>query len=263
MVSGYDSDGVTRYTSIGFLFVKVFLASLILWGVSYWQSKKVPTRFSFLDQLKKEPVQTPTTKPSFEIQASGHTYQIEPIFDYEIWGTVVSAHQSDSFFDSVHESWNDYINTKDICIVWGDNVLSPYLSKMKFKSGSWTCYVSTTDSEAWRAFNQKQLSNNHVIPANESIQNIIDRVNVGDEIRMKGHLVNYKVNNGISRNSSTVRTDFENGACEIVYVKEFEIFSQQNRLWVRLAELSRLVCAVSLFAVLICFFILPFFITTD
>jgi hypothetical protein len=242
-------------------FFKVFLISLLVWGFSYWRSLQVPTLIHSIEALQKEPIQTTSSAKPFVKMAKGHSYHIEPVHDYEIWGLVVSDHYSDSWYDTVHEAWNDYLNTKDICVVWGSNVLNPHLPKLKFSHGAWTCYVNTRSRDAWEKFNMNQFSNNHIIPANVDIGRLIANSNVGDEIRIKGHLVNYKIDNGPPRTSSTIRTDTGNGACEIIYVNEFSTLARHNKFWVSLKKISFLSSALSLIAALFCIFILPFLIS--
>lgn len=246
-------------TSLGIFFFKAFLVSLVIFGFSSWQSNKVPTSLSSLNNLRKEPLQIPTTKKSFTTQANGNKYQIDPVFDYELWGLVVADHNSDSWLDNVHASWGDYINTKDICVIWGSNVVSPYLKNLDFTHGSFTCYVSTKSSEAWQSFNKEQLSNNHLIPANKEIESLIRKSQIGDEIRIKGQLVNYNVNGGPFRNSSTVRTDMENGACEIIYVEEFETLARNNKMSFQLLFLTKITTILFLLAAVGLIFIAPFF----
>lgn len=249
---------MTDHVSWSALFLKGFAFSAIVVGISFWRSSKLPTQFGTGENLLKEPVQTSTDKKPFETQANGHTYQIEPIYEYEISGLVVSDHASNSWFDNVHEQWNDYINTKDICVIWGKNVTNPLLSKLNFSHGAWTCYVSAKSGEVWSSFSMDQLSNNHLIPANPEIAKLIAESNIGDEIRIKGQLVNYSVNKGPQRKSSTIRTDTENGACEIIYVNEFETYAKNNRFWTSLFKLSKFASMLFLFAVLFSFFIFPF-----
>lgn len=240
------------------IFLKAFVISSLIWGFSYWRSLKVPSTISSLQNMQTEPTQTATTTKPFTSSAKGHTYQIEPVYDYEIYGLVVSDHHSDAWYDSDHESWNDYLNTKDICVIWGTNVLNPHLSKLNFSHGTWTCYVSTKSGEAWQSFNLNQLSNNHIIPANKEIEKLVSNSNVGDEIRIKGHLVNYSVNNGPQRKTSTVRTDKENGACEIIYVTEFTTLSSHNNLWNKLKSVSQVLSVFFLLAGIFSMFALPF-----
>lgn len=240
------------------LFSKYLIVCAIVCGIGYWQSRKVPTKFTSPAILQKEPVQTGPSKPTFTMEANGHRYQVDPVNDYEIWGLVVSDHHSDSWNDTSHDSWNDYINTKDICVIWGANITNPYLDKLNFSHGSWTCYVQTKSSEAWQAFKVDKLSNNHLIPANINIQKLIEKSRVGDEIRMKGHLVNYNVDGGPFRKTSVIRTDMENGACEIIYVNEFETLARNNLFWIKIFELSKLLCVALLAAALFSILVVPF-----
>ncbi|MBL7557315.1 MAG: hypothetical protein JNM24_15920 [Bdellovibrionaceae bacterium] len=236
-------------------FSKLLVLCAAICGISYWRSQKIPTRFVSLGSLQKEPVQIPTTKTSFTMEANGHRYQLNPTHDYEIWGLVVSNHDSDSWTDTSHESWNDYINTKDICVIWGTNILNPYLDKLNFRNGNWTCYVQTKSGDAWQKFQMDQMSNNHLIPANINIQKLIENSKVGDEIRIKGHLVNYSVDGGPYRNTSVSRADRENGACEIIYVNEFETLARNNTFWIKVFALSKLLCVALLVAAILSLFV--------
>lgn len=240
------------------LCIKFLFVSAIVCGVSYLFSEKVPTRFISTTTLQKEPLQTLTTKASFTMEANGHKYQINPVHEYEIWGLVVSDHRTDSWSNTTHESWNDYINTKDICVIWGANLTNPFLDKLKFSHGSWTCYVHTKSAEAWQNFKMDQLSNNHLIPSNEHIRKLIENSRVGDEIRIKGQLVNYNVDGRPFRNTSVNRTDKENGACEIIYVNEFETMARNNIFWSRVYSLSKFLCVAFVMAALFFIFVVPF-----
>jgi hypothetical protein len=244
--------------SKGILLLKIFSISIVVWWLSYWQSQTLPRKFVSLENLRKEPLQIETSKKPFTVEAKGNSYQIEPLFDYEIWGLVVSDHDSDSWTDYAHESWGDYINTKDICIIWGTNITNPYLDKLSFSHGNFFCYVNTKSSQAWQRFENDKLSNNHLIPATKEIEYLIRESHVGDEIRIKGQLVNYNVNNGPFRKTSTVRSDREGGACEIIYVNEFETLARNNKIWFQLIILSKIASLLSLIAALSFLFIIPF-----
>lgn len=240
------------------IFFKAFVISALIWGFSYWRSLKVPKTISHLQNMDTEPIQTASMTKPFTRSIKGHTYQIEPVYDYELYGLVVSDHHSDAWYDMEHESWNDYLNTKDICVIWGANILNPHLSKINFSHGNWTCYASTKSNEAWQSFNQHQLSNNHIIPASKDIEKLVSNSNVGDEIRIKGHLVNYSVNNGPQRKTSTIRTDKENGACEIIYVTEFTMLASNNKLWIILKSLAQNLSVFFLLMGIFSMFVLPF-----
>ena len=49
---------------------------------------------------------------------------------------------------------------------------------------------------------------------------------------MKGQLVNYaNLNNKFSRGTSITRNDTGNGACETIYVEDFEIIKENSPGW--------------------------------
>ncbi|MGZ5479021.1 MAG: hypothetical protein ACXWGZ_05470, partial [Candidatus Aminicenantales bacterium] len=53
-----------------------------------------------------------------------------------------------------------------------------------------------------------------------------------------------------ARRSSTLRTDRGNGACEVVYVTEFEILREANSAWRTLYKLSLSLIVLSLAALI-------------
>jgi hypothetical protein len=222
-----------------FLCLKLLLVSLIVWAFAYWRSVQVPNHVTNLKNLQNEPRQIETTKEPFDVEVKGHRYQIQPVFDYELWGLIVEDHNSFSWIDTSHQQWGDFLNTKDICVIWGKNVTNPYLKDFKFSHGDWTCYVKTSSSEAWSTFKLDQLSNNHLLPGNSGIESEIKSARIGDEIHLKGQLVNYSINHGPQRRTSIKRDDKENGACEIIYVNDFQIVNRHNAFWIMLARIGK------------------------
>lgn len=222
-----------------FLCLKLVCISLLVWAFAYWRSVQVPNHFSNLKDLQNEPLQTDTAKEPFNVEVKGHRYQIQPVFEYELWGLIVEDHNSFSWIDTSHEQWGDFLNTKDICVIWGKNITNPYLKDFEFSHGDWTCYVQTSSSEAWSTFKLDQLSNNHLLPMNFDIESDMKAAHIGDEIHLKGQLVNYSINHGPKRRSSITRDDKENGACEIIYVNEFKILNRHNVLWITLGRIGK------------------------
>ncbi len=233
-------------------------AGIALAALGAWQSRRLPTAADFLPASATEPRQAEPRLRPFTVERAGHTYAIDPIHSYELSGLVVTAHDSDSFFDISHKDWNDYLNTKDICVVWGGNLDRRFLPKMEFWSGNWTCYFRTGDAEAWRNFKPNQISNNHVLPADEAIAELLRGIRVGDEIRLKGHLVNYSIDGGHPRKSSVVREDTGNGACEILYVEEAHVLASHNHRWARARAGGGGLAAAGFLAFAFGAFVLPF-----
>jgi hypothetical protein len=91
------------------------------------------------------------------------------------------------------------------------------------------------------------LSNNHLLPADPLVADAVRKARKGDQVRFKGWLVSYgQKGTPYSRGSSTVRNDRGNGACEVVYVTEFEILREANAAWRTLYKLSLVLIALSL-----------------
>jgi hypothetical protein len=225
--------------------VAVLVASLFL-------RNRLPDKALILDPLLQQPVQIEEGVPEpFEETRKGVTYTIKPLFSYELWGLVVSYHDSASFVDISHKPWNDHINTKDICIIWGKNVATGVYKRMTFRNRDFTCFYRYPDRETGELFSENALSNNHLLPADPAVAAAVNRARTGDQVRFKGWLVSYGVKGApYARGSSTVRNDRGNGACEVVFVTEFEILRQANAVWRSLHGLALVLGGLAL-AVLI------------
>ena len=108
--------------------------------------------------------------------------------------------------------------------------------------------MQTRDSVAWSQFKMNQLSNNHLISADEYIRDRVGEIRVGDQIRVKGSLVRYGAAGGGLRGTSTTREDSGDGACETILVDEFEIVRPGSSRW-RAAMYAALVLFVASLAV--------------
>ena len=238
----------------------VFVVSLLASGYLYLVKDALPEA-SFYDwDLLRDPVQSETRKDSFTTQANGQQYVITPHYDYELDGVVVSMHDSDDFLDITHHRrWQDYINLRDLCVIWGNNVQSGVYREMEFSNGTWTCWFSWTNSDVASRFDDTRLSNNHLLIDDDEIKQALMQTEPGDHIRLKGMLVEYSnPGNGFQRGTSFTRTDTGNGACETIYVNEFEVIRKANRGTRRLYTGTFWVAVLSLAGVLLLFFVAPY-----
>ncbi len=236
----------------------IFIVSLACSAFFHWRSHSLPSPARVASQLKAEPLQTPITMAPFEETRKGYTYKIIPRFSYTLYGLVVELNDSFAWYDITHVRAKDFLNTRDLCVVWGDDAFSGLLDRISFSHGDWTCYFFTRDGEAFQKFRQNQFSNNHVIPANEEIARSIESADISDQIEMKGYLADYE-NHGFTRHTSITREDTGNGACEIIYVTEFNILNRTNGLWMTLHFLARIATGLSAMVAVLAFFVLPYF----
>ena len=241
------------------LFRLMLLASLTVLAISFFQKDKLPGPGFFSDAVLVEPRQTPTQKSPFETKVNNHTYTVTPLFEYELSGVVVTDYESGSFGDIYHHrKWKDFLNVKDLCVVWGQNITSGVFRKLRYDSGPWTCFFKAPDRKTGERFRDDQLSNNHLLTDKLDLHHQIMRVAPGDEVRIRGVLANYHYTaSGFDRGTSISRTDTGNGACETIYVTDFSITKEANRVWRTLYRLSGVASAVAVLGFILTLLIRP------
>lgn len=214
--------------------LKTFLlADALLLGVALWRGDALPPPAALAPALQEEPVQKPVRRDAFVATSQGVDYTVQPLYEYELVGLVVSKHDARAWWDYLHREWNDNLNIADLCVVWGNNVRSGAYADIDFSSGQFTCNFSTRSDAAFAAFDQTAISNNHLLTDQSAIAKQLRAVRVGDQIRFRGHLAEYSHQRGagFKRGTSTVRTDSGNGACETVFLDSVEIIMAGGKPW--------------------------------
>ena len=231
----------------------IVIATSFVWLlVSFWNRNDLPGNIEYVPEILNEPVQTATSNPAFDANYNDVAYRIEPEYEYDLYGTIVSfRHHDDS---RIHLLANDHLNMLDVCVIWGDNTSNHLLHEIDFWNGVFTCNVKTRDQDAWDAFDMTQLSNNHLLSDDEYVRDRVRDINVGDQIRVRGYLSSYSSDAGGVRGTSTTRLDTGNGACETLYVEHFEIIQPATSYW----RLSMYLSLVLLTAGLITHFKRPY-----
>jgi len=216
-----------------------FLGCLALLPVSCWLQDDFISDLQILPAVTAPPSQRTTPADVFNVSLNGVNYRVEPQFDYDLHGLVVSLRHHDGD-RMVHRLWNDHLNVADVCVVWGRNATDLDLNDYDFSSGEFTCFVRTGDFGAWNRFDMHGLSNNHLITEDLYLRDQIESLRIGDQIRIRGWLASYSHGDGFLRGTSTTRTDEGNGACETIYVKSFQVLSSMGNGWRPVFEFSLL-----------------------
>ncbi len=217
----------------------VFLIGVVLFLVGKTGLNRKPIDTSLVNRLAKEPAQRlleesdPLAAPIY-LKFEKQLYTLYPRAQYSIEGLIVSQHRSDSLFDLAHARSGDTLNSRDICTVWGRNLTAGVYRDVDFWSGDWTCYFQWTSPEVGASFKFDEISNTHVLAKDPVIRAKIDELEIGDEYKMSGRLVDYEQAFGGRRNSSLNRTDTGNGACEVMYVESIEVLRSHNELFKKL-----------------------------
>ncbi len=220
-------------------YIALALVALLLLA---WKNKGGFPDASEIDPaLFEEPRQEATEREPFEMTHEGHTVRVKPVAEYELWGLVVSHNNIRSVADIYHDSSS--LDTKDLCVVWGSNLQSGELGRVSFESGPWTCYYSYPEGVRFAGW---EMSNSHLITDQETLRADLDDIRVGDQIRVKGALVNYQLDDwqDFWRRSSTARTDSGNGACEVLFFEEIEVLVPGTPLWYLLFQVTLFLLAL-------------------
>lgn len=191
----------------------------------------LPFADEILPELFQDPVQVNTPPSSNPFHYMGTTYEITSVADYEIWGLVVSHNDIFEFGDIYHDETS--VDVRDVCVIWGDNLKDNTFRNVQYWSEPWSCHFHAPDRETFLAFEKTQLSNTHLLSADPDVRNAVWDLKVGDQIYMRGQLINYhpEGNPRGMRKSSLIRTDTGNGACEAMKVEEFQVLKQGTPEW--------------------------------
>jgi len=231
--------------------VVLFVLSLAIFLVTQFYLPPLPEKAAVLPQIYDPPVQTAESVPEpFSVKKKGMRYRVEPLYQYELKGLVVSTHDAESLSDVLHETWKDYLNVMDICVIWGPNIETEVYRRIKFTSGNFTCFCRWFDDETGRIFRMDALSNNHLLTDDRRIERRVRGVRPGDQIAFSGYLAKYEnPAYGFSRGTSTNRTDGGDGACETVYLTEFEVLQRHEPLrpWLRMGSIAGMLICVAAF----------------
>ena len=242
-----------------------FIVSAVVAVTTSYLAWRLPPAGSH-PEIHNEPIQSSLLEgqdATLVVSIQDHQYSIKPRYNYHLTGLVVATSDAMGWRNITHRAAGDFLNTNDICVVWGANAEELDLSQFTFTHGDWTCYVSTSSSEAWRKFKMDGLANNHVLPSTPELAARFRDVRIGDSIVIDGQLVDYSTDGGASRTTSVVRTDTGNGACEIIYVTDFQFISRHHETLYRIARLAMDAMVLSLVVLGAALFIWPFLRRND
>lgn len=210
-------------------FIFLFLLSAGVFGYSFLVKGFLPLQKDILPQLYSEPLQTETHIAPFSRETDGVKYEITPVYDYELYGLVMSD------FKYQTKGSISPLKTTDVCVVWGDGIRKNIYQVTESQSYMYVCTSRSDEklsSEDYKimAYN---FSNNHLYPADDKINATMKSVKIGDQIMVKGYLINGEFSSSQGNygfNTSTTRTDVydgtQEGTCESIYVTDFQILKR-------------------------------------
>jgi hypothetical protein len=168
-----------------------------------------------------------------KFQGNGYAYELTPVFDYQISALIVSKMNYKIFSIEKFSRAFPY----DLCLIWGSNVgRGIYKNRtLKFsQDGRWGYVRGCEDLN----FNWDEFSNSHLLINNSDVEKEVKSLVVGDQIRIKGRLVNAKAflvgepgtfdESEYTWNSGVGKTGLGAGACKVIYVEKIDILKKAN-----------------------------------
>lgn len=217
-------------------------ATALVTAAAWWRKGTFVSHTKIDPALLEQPKQTETTRPASSFEYKGETYDVRPMFEYEIAGLVVAHNDPGGFGDVYHDDRS--VDTKDLGMIWGSNLRSDDFHRVEFWSVSWTINYRWPGGVS---FSESEVSNTHLITPDPKVRKQIAGVRVGDQVRLRGILCAYSARsdpNKFWRTSSTTRADTGNGACEVLCVDELQVLHRGTPLAYGLYSLGKLLLAL-------------------
>ena len=211
---------------------RAFVVALVLFGLSWMMARRPIAPEAIDPSLLDPPVQRETSRRAFSFEFRGQEVRVRPVAEYSLSGLVMSHNDVESFADIYHD--RSSVDTKDLCLLSGESLTNEGFHALEVWSGPFTCYYR---APAGTRFSTNDLANNHLLTADEAIRDGLATVHRGDQVRLRGLLVDYQMGDweDFWRKTSTRRDDDD---CEVVFVESFEVVRGAAPLWHRLHRAS-------------------------
>lgn len=167
------------------------------------------------------PVQKETTG-NVELEVEGHTFNVELLYEYIVYGKVVGTHTY------APTTTHNKVVPKDVGLVWGPMAQDKFNKRLKFISTGQR-YLMTlfqTEDTSWyyNMYAPAYISNNHLVPSDKDVKTLMNKIKKNDYVKIEGYLCNIRgrqigKNGTYFTESSTVRGDYN---CETIYVTDIK-----------------------------------------
>ena len=245
---------------MSFIKKHLFLFLFLTLGITFFTRNNFKSVEYIMPEVLGQSQQYKIDNPSvIKFQKNDYAYAVTPIYDYEVSALIVSKLNYKAFSIEKFARVFSY----DLCLIWGSNIASgTYRNKtLKFSQDCRWCFAQ------WYGdvnLNWEEFSNNHLLINNSDVEKKVKSLVVGDQIKIKGQLVNVKASlisnpgrfdsSEYTWNSGIEKTGLGAGACKVIYVEKLEILKKANILSNFLFHLSLYGLFLLLILKILCFF---------
>ena len=197
----------------------ILLIGVIALGLWYYYDSR-PVTYGHGQIAPNTPIQVLGAKKAFKFKDD---YEVLPLATFKITARVLSSKR----YWTGRES---ELAPVDLALGWGPMSDEKVLDELKISQRNrwfyWQCKKFPIPKEQI----QHNAANMHLIPSNDEIESKIKKAKIGNLVKFKGFLVKVTGEKDWWWQSSLSRTDGGDGACEVIYVEEFEIISKEEAL---------------------------------
>lgn len=137
---------------------------------------------------------------------------IKPIASFELEAMVLS-----------YRNYDSEVMPLDLALGWGRMSDTQVLEHISIRQYNRFYFWSTSVPPIPYKEIIRSSANMHLVPANKQVANRMDKARRGHIITLSGFLIQMKGPDGVVKVSSITREDSGPGACEIIWVEDFEI----------------------------------------
>lgn len=183
-----------------------------IWGAWNWWSK-TPLIHESGVLAPEPPVQVELREPSVFKHGK---YSISALAEFAIEARVLS--REDYRFDAGAQ-----LSPVDLALGWGRMSDQEILDQVEIRQSGRFYSWSVSEFPIPRREIETHSANMHLVPADGLVRDSIDRVRAGHLVALRGFLIRADRTDGWHWKSSLTRNDTGAGACELIWVEEFEI----------------------------------------
>ena len=190
------------------------LAALVLFGAVHWLRHR-PIHPPPGVLVADDPVQA-TLDDAKPFEIDDGRYRIQPLASFDITARVLSV-------ENYHLDRMAPLVPTDLALGWGPMSDSAVLADIDIDQGDRFYFWHVDHFPIERRDIEIHSANMHLIPADAHVRREISQVRIGQVVHFAGDLVEVKAQDGWTLRSSLTREDTGPGACEVVWVTDFEL----------------------------------------
>lgn len=204
----------------------IFLIAVMLMGTVYALNFSAfnhsgSAKYNYLLNHKNTPAQITLDSSSPFIANMGKSnFKLTPKASYKLATMVVAKKKYE-------DGWQAELAPYDLVFAWGKLTEPKYASQLEYsQQNRWYTCTYPVNGNFREYYIKNHSSNNHIIPANKKILEAVESIRTNEVVYFEGFLVDVEGilgNEIVKWNSSILRSDTGDGACEIFYVNKVVI----------------------------------------